>query len=516
MNCFVLYKYLKRKYGAELWCSGEKAVLRSDTEQEIYEISKQISEMAEDKLFVCLPAAFSADTQLPNCLLLCGMPEDLQIFAAVKYLFIVDLSDIDELVSSCKRLLCLENSIASASSALYEMLLKRKTMQEIIDRAAGYMENPIVVYDSSYVILFFSSDYNYEDPIWTKKCLESRTIEPEHVKEIEECRHIRADTTESFRARSDHSPYDRLVSSIIYDNLICGNVLMLEINDKAGYIQRRMLPVISQIMQSYLIYEGKIGQKSLSKRSLFLIELLSENSNVERVLLNAAPLGIVFPETYVVECIWFNPEKQYTLAKRTEIRNELKSLYPNAMMTYFEGNLVLITLGQYGVRSTFNNNESRLRTISEKHEIRIGISNIYSSPADLRIAYLQAKECILLYEKMEIKETVCRSSVTSLYSIFNHVSDEKILKHSIHAAIEILKKYDEEKGSSLLETLNQYMLCNQNIKTAIEKLHVHRNTFSYQLRRIVELTCIDLKNSEDMFYLNCSLRAYYYLKSDID
>lgn len=115
---------------------------------------------------------------------------------------------------------------------------------------------------------------------------------------------------------------------------------------------------------------------------------------------------------------------------------------------------------------------------------------------------------------MGISNSVCRCSVTNLYSIFNHVSDKSLLRHSIHAAIFILKKYDDEKGSSLLETLNQYMLCNQNIKAALETLHMHRNTFSYQLARIVELTCLDFKNTEDMFYLSCSLRTYYYLNAD--
>ena len=92
---------------------------------------------------------------------------------------------------------------------------------------------------------------------------------------------------------------------------------MLAIDNKAGYFQRRLIPIVSRIMRSYLLSEGKIGQKALSKRL-------------------------------------------YSLAKSADIVSELKSIYPKALITHYEGNIALMTLGQYGTKSTFSANTPRL------------------------------------------------------------------------------------------------------------------------------------------------------------
>ena len=58
---------------------------------------------------------------------------------------------------------------AASSVCPYPMLLSGKSMQDIIDTSANYMGNPVIVYDSSYVILCCSSNYGYEDPVWTRE-----------------------------------------------------------------------------------------------------------------------------------------------------------------------------------------------------------------------------------------------------------------------------------------------------------------------------------------------------------
>jgi DNA-binding PucR family transcriptional regulator len=67
--------------------------------------------------------------------------------------------------------------------------------------------------------------------------------------------------------------------------------------------------------------------------------------------------------------------------------------------------------------------------------------------------------------------------------------------------------YDREHGTQLLETLSAYMECNGNIPEVAAILHVHKHTVRYRLRRITELTGLDVTRFEDAAQLYLALTA---------
>jgi len=67
--------------------------------------------------------------------------------------------------------------------------------------------------------------------------------------------------------------------------------------------------------------------------------------------------------------------------------------------------------------------------------------------------------------------------------------------------------YDKEHGTQLLETLRAYMECNGNISEVADLLHVHKHTVRYRLRRVTELTGLDVTKVEDAAQLYLAVRA---------
>ena len=67
--------------------------------------------------------------------------------------------------------------------------------------------------------------------------------------------------------------------------------------------------------------------------------------------------------------------------------------------------------------------------------------------------------------------------------------------------------YDEQHGTRLLETLETYMRCNGNLPEAAGLLHVHKQTVRYRLRRIAELTGLDVARFEDAAQLYLAVKA---------
>jgi sugar diacid utilization regulator len=67
--------------------------------------------------------------------------------------------------------------------------------------------------------------------------------------------------------------------------------------------------------------------------------------------------------------------------------------------------------------------------------------------------------------------------------------------------------YDREHGTQLLETLSTYMRCNGNIPEVAALLHVHKHTVRYRLRRVTELTGLDVTKFDDAAQLYLAVRA---------
>lgn len=70
-----------------------------------------------------------------------------------------------------------------------------------------------------------------------------------------------------------------------------------------------------------------------------------------------------------------------------------------------------------------------------------------------------------------------------------------------------LTDYDAKNGTSLVETLEMYLRCDASLGAAAEALYLHRNSLAYRLRRIAELTGLNLDNLEDRFRLQLALKA---------
>lgn len=68
-----------------------------------------------------------------------------------------------------------------------------------------------------------------------------------------------------------------------------------------------------------------------------------------------------------------------------------------------------------------------------------------------------------------------------------------------------LEKYDQRRGTELLETLNAYLSSGGSLAEAAAKLNVHRNTLSYRINRIAELSGRDLGDPRDRLILQMAL-----------
>lgn len=126
----------------------------------------------------------------------------------------------------------------------------------------------------------------------------------------------------------------------------------------------------------------------------------------------------------------------------------------------------------------------------------LGWGSVYDSYDSIKKSYEEAQKVIQLKQAFP-KETedllfFHELGVLRYVEFFQrHKATASVGKHP---ALAILQHYDKRHRTELFATLKAFLLTDGNMNEAASLLHVHVNTLNYRLKRIKELTEIDLKN----------------------
>lgn len=134
--------------------------------------------------------------------------------------------------------------------------------------------------------------------------------------------------------------------------------------------------------------------------------------------------------------------------------------------------------------------------------LAVGVSMPVHHLGEMAIAYEQA----LFAVNAEPGGGIRHCSDYALAYLLRLLSENTMSALLRHPAISVLENYDRKNRTDLLLTLETYLRQNCSQNRTAEALHVHLNSLKYRLRRIVELTSLDLRDSEALFYLQLSLR----------
>lgn len=123
---------------------------------------------------------------------------------------------------------------------------------------------------------------------------------------------------------------------------------------------------------------------------------------------------------------------------------------------------------------------------------RISFGNIIYNIKELRKAYEEARECLLLSKKFDIRNEILYYDKMLfekiVYSIDNNVKQELLDRFR-----DRFNQFDSE----MISTIEEFVNCGLNISDAARKLYVHRNTLIYRLDKIYKETGFDIRVFEE-------------------
>lgn len=135
-----------------------------------------------------------------------------------------------------------------------------------------------------------------------------------------------------------------------------------------------------------------------------------------------------------------------------------------------------------------------------------GVGGIYAGPAGLARSFREALQALQMAEAMQGGNQTLAYSRLDIYRILYPLRDSEVLEAFYEQVLGPLERYDREHHGELIPTLEAFFACDGNLQRTAERLFLHRNSLAYRLRRIQEITGLNLRRWEDCFRLQLALK----------
>lgn len=393
---------------------------------------------------------------------------------------------------------------------LTEAILNRQPIQYWLDLSARVLDNPIALFDISFIMIAKSGDFpdQFNDPIWEYVLHKGYGV----VDSIpQEYRNL-SDLTIKERKPMLVPPLcevgqPRILNATLVQNQIpFAHLAMTNLVSEFTIGQLSLVYHIQQLLEVSL--QIPKPDRNVNNDICYLISQLLQKKYVDPDLVqHFFSTRKWYPEdAYYCMIFDLNSEQSLSTFNHQIYLNQLRDAWPHAYTLFSENKIVSICLCKYGMNSP-EAIEQMIMPKLKKLFLCAGISLKQPSYELLADAMQQAETAL----QIGLKEAGDRQFFT-----FKEVYDEYIIQilgkdqdaYSLcHPIIRKMVKKQDQRSLELLNTLWVYLRNGKRVSLTAEQLFIHRNTLVNRLQSIEKLLEINFENADekdlDLLYLSC-------------
>ncbi|HEX3922458.1 MAG TPA: helix-turn-helix domain-containing protein [Streptosporangiaceae bacterium] len=148
---------------------------------------------------------------------------------------------------------------------------------------------------------------------------------------------------------------------------------------------------------------------------------------------------------------------------------------------------------------------ARMRDLFPEAVITIGIGGTCQDPSDIARSYGQARRTIDAVARLGRPGQVVAFEDLGIHRLLLQVPDLAELRSFAAEILGKLSAAEHQRGGELLTTLACYFRENNSPQRTARSLHVHPNTVAYRIRRVQEITGLQLGNYRDRLMAQVAL-----------
>lgn len=144
-----------------------------------------------------------------------------------------------------------------------------------------------------------------------------------------------------------------------------------------------------------------------------------------------------------------------------------------------------------------------------EYKFTIGIGRAYETLEDLALAYEDAAFSLKMGSKIfKSGKNVYAYDDLIIYHLLYKYPSNPILERLYNNGVGKILSYDKENNTTLFETVHVLVKCNFVYSEAADKLYIHRNTFYQRIKRVEEVTGLDMNSSETRLILQLGFKIH--------
>jgi purine catabolism regulator len=130
------------------------------------------------------------------------------------------------------------------------------------------------------------------------------------------------------------------------------------------------------------------------------------------------------------------------------------------------------------------------------HAVSVGVSSVCEGEEAFADGFVEARQALLGTVVLRGEPSVLSFEDLGAYKYLLRVAVDGGIRDATVEAVSRLAEYDAQRGAQLVTTLEEFLRRHGNISATSEALYVHPNTLRQRLRRIAELSGLDLRKDD--------------------
>ena len=138
--------------------------------------------------------------------------------------------------------------------------------------------------------------------------------------------------------------------------------------------------------------------------------------------------------------------------------------------------------------------------------VSAALGHLYPKVLDAHRAFREAEQALTISMRLFGPNRTTAFDDLGIYRLLFHLHGTPELTRLYEETLGKIVEHDDQHGGDLVPTLKAFFASHGNLSRTAEVLYLHRNTVSYRLQRVEELTQLHLDDEEDRFRLQLALK----------
>ncbi|AQR95400.1 PucR family transcriptional regulator [Clostridium saccharoperbutylacetonicum] len=407
-----------------------------------------------------------------------------------------------------------KNDLTKKKLDLYDTLFSQDTIDEILNQAESFLQNPIFLLDTSYRIITRSKYAEAENSsIETHNGENYLIFDTINLMQKSKCIDTIYNTSNSF---FHYSEQNLIFCSVKINNITIGYIGVLESIRKLKESDLEYTDTLSKVLSIQIQKENLFISNSGLAEEYYLVDLLENKiDNLEYFKKRLQFSKFNLEENLLMLSIPF--KQKYNDFRHNfglqQLINQLKNILGNSIAAYYKDMIIILVSNsnEYVITA-----EDSLLEFLKLNNLNCGISFVFKNLKFIKDFFYQTIYTLELSSSMKSNKHIYYFDDYVEYYMFYMASNSnnglyKIsLENLIHPFLRKLIDFDKENKSDLYETLKTYIENNRNANETSHKLNIHRSTFFYRLNKIQNLFDISFDSTNKLLKLELSFKLLTY------